>query len=174
MFDGARADAENQIEQVIILRLAVGLLGERDQGAWWTSSYFGSTSQAFLAPVFGKQSLQAKYQGVVEAARRVHDERIGIGRVFHLFRLPEVVEQQIHDTFLTFEEAASEQIATVEAAKAALLKINGSTKDLKEGPTLIQGTEDAFELNWVKEAASLYSAAFDVGIQCFPYIRYAG
>jgi hypothetical protein len=167
-------ETENEIKRVIILRLAVGILGERDQSGWWSSSYFGSTSQAFLAPVFGKHAFQAKYQGVVEAARRVHDERIGIGNVFHPFRLPEIVEQQIHDTFLSFEDAAAEQMATVEAAKAALLKINGTVKDLKEGPTLLQSPEAAFEIDWLKEAASLYSTAFDTGIQCFPYIRYSG
>ena len=33
--------------------------------------------------------------GVLEAARRVHDEHIGVGRAFHPFRLPEIMEQRL-------------------------------------------------------------------------------
>ena len=69
-------------DDVIVLRLAVGLLGEREQAGWWTSAFTSPASSAFLGPVFGAKVLQARYQGLLEAARRVHDERIGVGRAF--------------------------------------------------------------------------------------------
>ena len=37
----------------------------------------------------------AQYHGVSEAARRVHDEHLSVGS-FHLFRLPEEMEQDLH------------------------------------------------------------------------------
>ena len=68
--------------RIVSLRLAVGFLGERDAAGWWRSGFMSSTSSAFLTPVFGSKVLQARYQGVIESARRVHDEHIGVGRVF--------------------------------------------------------------------------------------------
>jgi hypothetical protein len=65
---------------ILSLRLAVGLLGERDGANWWRSGFMSLTSAAFLTPAFGSNVIQAKYQGVLESARRVHDEHIGVGR----------------------------------------------------------------------------------------------
>jgi hypothetical protein len=41
-----------------------------------------------------------------EAARRVHDARIGKGRVYHLFRLPHVTEQKLQRHALTGDAMA--------------------------------------------------------------------
>jgi hypothetical protein len=64
----------------------------------------------------------AQYHGVTEAACRVHDERIGVGRVFHLYRLPETIEQRIPDAFQ--EESLPENVTrcfeSSEAAESAL------------------------------------------------------
>src|SRR6516162_928813 len=81
------------IDQTIRLRIAIGYLGE--QAAWWPSSFLGQHAFTFLSPVFGNRTTVAQYHGVVEAACRAHDEKIGIGRVFHLFRLPEAAERRI-------------------------------------------------------------------------------
>jgi hypothetical protein len=40
---------------------------------------------------------------VKEAAARVHDEYIGVGKVYHLFRLPEHIEQALHSSLRDFE-----------------------------------------------------------------------
>ena len=87
----------NHTDQIVGLRLAVGLLGEQEQSAWWPSGFLGRHAQAFLGPVFGSKTRMAQYHGVTEAACRIHDEKIGVGRVFHLFRLPESIEQRLCD-----------------------------------------------------------------------------
>jgi hypothetical protein len=81
--------------QIASLRLLVGFLGEQSQFNWWSSSFFAANSRAFLSPVFSKTALIAQWQGVKEAASRVHDEPIGVGAVYHLFRLPEHIEQTL-------------------------------------------------------------------------------
>jgi hypothetical protein len=43
--------------RIVRLRLAVGLLGERDQAGWWPSGFMSQASKAFLAPVFGERVL---------------------------------------------------------------------------------------------------------------------
>ena len=46
------------------LRTVVGYLGEREQYAWWQSSFFGPGSKTFLAPVFGRTQVLAQCAGV--------------------------------------------------------------------------------------------------------------
>jgi hypothetical protein len=60
------------IHQIVGLRLGVGFLGEQEQSAWWPSSFLGRHAQAFLNPIFGSKTRMAQYNGVTEAACRVH------------------------------------------------------------------------------------------------------
>jgi len=80
---------------LLSLRLLVGFLGERAQFGWWQTAFFHSSSRQFLDPVFSKTSMLAQYHGVVEAARCVHDELLNVGS-YHLFRLTEEAEQDLH------------------------------------------------------------------------------
>jgi hypothetical protein len=154
---------------ILSLRLAVGLLGERDGANWWRSGFMSLTSAAFLTPVFGSNVIQAKYRGVLESARRVHDEHIGVGRAFHPFRLPEVMEQRIFDVV----QSAGLELATAhssgDAARATLEGLAGKGVEAKPGPAFLGGSDLLDSPRWVAEAASLYAAAFAARVQCFPY-----
>jgi len=83
-------------QQIAMLRICVAFLGEKDQRDWWKSSFLSRSGEAFIAPIFPKTSILARINGASAAAQFVHDEHIGIGDVFHLFRLPENVEQDIN------------------------------------------------------------------------------
>jgi hypothetical protein len=157
------------VTRIVSLRLAVGVLGERDAAGWWRSGFMISTSSAFLTPVFGSKVLQARYQGVIESARRVHDEHIGVGRVFHPFRLPEAMEQRLFDAVQSGGEELTDAISSAGTARSTLEGLASKASEAKSGPALL-GTTDLLEgPGWVAEAASLYSAAFGDGLQCFPY-----
>lgn len=157
------------IERVVSLRLAVGLLGERDNAGWWTSGFMSSTSSAFLTPVFGSKVLQARYQGALQAARRVHDESIGVGRVLHPFRLPEAVEQRLFDAVQSAGQNVVDVISSADTARATLASLAGREVEAKSGPAQVAGAHVLDALEWVAEVASLYSAALRAGVQCFPY-----
>ena len=88
---------EGRLQAIVRLRVIVGYLGEKAQFDWWQSGFFTPSSAAFLNPVFARTSALAQYHGVKEAARRLHDEHIGVGRMFHLFRLPETLEQSLFE-----------------------------------------------------------------------------
>ena len=83
------------IRLLIALRFAVGYIGEKGQRGWWQSSFFTPGASMFLTPVFTKTPTLAQLTGVTAAAALAHDERIGVGRVYHLFRLPAAIEQEI-------------------------------------------------------------------------------
>ncbi|MBK3732783.1 BrxE family protein [Azospirillum brasilense] len=154
-------------QDVSRLRVLVGYLGERQQSNWWASSFLDGTSEAFLAPVFGQAIANARVVGVTEAARRVHDDAIGVGRAFHLFRLPETLEQELHRTL-----ALSKGTASVESVEKALEELNSLSSGevmAKSGPVLVGPLEMLADVRWVREVAGQYHAAFTAGVQSFPF-----
>lgn len=162
---------------IINLRTVVGFLGEAHQARWWDSSFFSSTAAAFLTPVFGKTLFTAQYNGVSEAAARIHDEHIGVGRnVFHLFRLPEATEKECH-SLLSAPETA-ENVTNVVKSKEAALKFLGDTAASKTpagavGPVLIGKTFELKKAAAFKTLAGHYFKAFNEGVKVFPYFSEA-
>ena len=143
--------SQDLVHRVVALRLVVGALGEADRAAWWSSHFLSSTARTFLAPAFGDGYLDAQYQGVVEAARKVHDERIGIGRVFHLFRLPEAIERPLHDAMRAreFGEAFSRLASDHQGWKNVLLGLSGDAVDADPGPLRVGGADDFSTDAWL-------------------------
>lgn len=160
-----------ELDQLITLQLVVGFLGERDQAAWWDSGFLTSASEAFLSPVFARTTPLARYAGVKEAARRVHDERIGIGRVFHLFHLPESIEQGLFDAMCdpSIADVVLARAASTQSAAMALGELFEVTPTMLEGPVKIGEAKDLTSHRWISAVAAAYRSAFDGGVQCFPY-----
>jgi hypothetical protein len=159
------------IYQIVGLRLAVGVLGEQEQSAWWRSSFLGRHAQTFLNPIFGSKTRMAQYNGVTEAACRVHDEKIGVGRVFHLFRLPETIEQRI---FNAFQEGSLPGDVTrcfnsTEEAESILACLAKGQAVATPGPVRLGGADMINSRDGVALLAATYRAAFQTGIKCYPY-----
>ena len=168
----AKISAEEQdLLELARLRFIVGFLGEADQGNWWTSRFFSSSSGAFLTPVFAKTSVLAQYHGVKEVARRAHDEHIGVGRVFHLFRLPESVEQALFESVSRIQrhDQLLATLATRESAMSELGNNNSSTVQLQEGPIQVTQLEFGKARKWLRQVAGCYYAAFSAGARSYPY-----
>jgi len=161
----------NRLTEIARLRVIVGYLGEKAQYHWWSSEFFAATSSAFLLPVFSKTALLAQYHGVKEAARRVHDEYIGIGRVFHLFRLPESIEQAIFEILKdpVVTDALKQDVVSKETALAALQSFFDASLPLQQGPVQIGKVGDLDGDLWLSDAAGRYYAAFTAGSRSYPY-----
>jgi len=160
------------LQDILTLRTCIGYLGESDQYSWWSSSFFSPTSSAFLSPVFSKTSFTAQYYGVREAATIVHDEHIGIGKgVFHLFRLPETHEIEMHrlldnpDT----KTAVQDLIKNKEAAEQFLSEFGQDSDDQSIGPFRLGGTTQILTPQIWAKVAGQYSSAFKNGSKTFPY-----
>lgn len=160
-----------QIEALARLRTIVGYLGEREQYGWWPSAFFGTGSRAFLAPIFGKTQVLAQCNGVTRAAALVHDERIGVGNVYHLFRLPEDMEQSLHRAL--HETALTTQIGQIVTNKATALAelqaISKSTGVDSIGPTRMGDIQKLRDFDQWAVAAAHYRQAFERGHQIYPY-----
>ncbi|MCI0487533.1 MAG: BrxE family protein [Blastocatellia bacterium] len=162
---------ESSLYKYLLLRLIIGYLGERSQFAWWPTSVFEPSSKSFLEPVFAKTYRLAQYHSVKEAARRLHDEYIGIGNVFHLFRLPEEIEQDLHALMLGSQgdEEALANLRDKDTAMQTLSTIAEGMRTTTEGPVAIGNFRDILTPVALKGAAQSYLAAFEQGIKTYPY-----
>jgi hypothetical protein len=160
-----------QLENLSALRIIIGYLGEKAQFAWWQSSFFSSASGAFLSPIFPRTQFLAQCVGVTRAAALMHDQRIGVGSVYHLFRLPEDIEQGIHrmmhdpslyENVLTHVSNQKEALDYLRVQSAILLKPG-------VGPTRLGSIHDLRQADSWRMAAAHYLAAFEQGSQVYPY-----
>lgn len=159
------------LQLITFLRIIIGYLGEKEQHGWWASSFFSKGSEAFLAPVFPRTQLLAQYTGVSKAAALLHDERIGVGDVFHLFRLPEELALGIHQVVQSsaFAEAVKEQIASPQTALDYLNTGAVSTNGSGVGPIRIGQRASLYDVGSWATVRAAYARAFDNGSQVFPY-----
>lgn len=163
--------AESLADTLALMRAAVGYLGERDQRSWWQSGFFSAGSRAFLTPVFGRTQVLAQCAGVTQAAALVHDERIGVGQVYHLFRCPEDLEQGIHHAFQSADVArrVSTLVANPDAAMAFLQEEAKTVIGTGVGPTRVGDEQGLRDRRGWRQVAAHYARAFAEGGDVFPY-----
>lgn len=154
------------------LRILIGYLGEQAP-AWWSSQFFSPNAAAFLSPIFARTLFQAQCQGVTAAAARLHDEHIGVGRIYHVFRLPEGVEQAVV-AMLADDVFASEMRPHLSSREQALERLAalGEPQNASEGPMVLGALGDDLT-SPLKAMAGLYLDAFSKGLKTFPYLREA-
>jgi hypothetical protein len=156
---------------ILKMRLVVGYLGERAQYAWWPTAFYEASSRMFLEPVFSRTSWLAQYHGVLEAARRLHDEHLSVGS-YHLFRLPEEVEQDLHSHVQRPEadEFALQEMRSKDAALDSLKDLAGAVSVTSVGPTAIGNIGDLDSPNTVNAIAAAYVSAFSQDAKAYPYL----
>ena len=162
---------ESYLSTLLEMRLLVGFLGERAQFAWWPTAFYESSSRLFLEPVFSKTSRLAQYHSVLEAARRLHDEHLNVGS-YHLFRLPEEIEQDIHSLLQTraSEELARQVPQDKEAALESLKRLAGTSASVSAGPNAVGNIKDIDSATTLKAIAATYLSAFTQNARTFPYL----
>jgi hypothetical protein len=151
------------------LRLLVGYLGEKAQANWWPTAFFDATSQLFLEPIVPRSVRLTQYNGIREAACRLHDEHVAVGNVCHLFRLPEEAEQDLHQTLLNAPDEWFHSLTSQEQAMTALKEIAGETVAIEEGPQSVGKYSQLYRPSGAKALASHYLMAFEQGIRSYPY-----
>lgn len=162
---------ESYLTTLLQMRLLVGFLGERAQCAWWPTAFYEVSSRLFLEPVFSKTSRLAQYHGVLEAARRLHDEHLSVGS-YHLFRLPEEVEQDLHAIVQSSEgeDLASQVPPSKEAALDALKRLAATSSTSSVGPTAVGSIKDIDSTDTLKAIAAAYLSAFTQDAKTYPYL----
>lgn len=162
---------ESYLPTLLQMRLLVGFLGERAQCAWWPTAFYEASSRIFLEPVFSKTSRLAQYHGVLEAARRLHDEHLSVGS-YHLFRVPEEVEQDLHAIVQSIlgEEIASQAPQSKGAALDALKRLAATSDMSSVGPMAVGSINDLDSTDTLKVIAATYLSAFTQNVKTYPYL----
>lgn len=161
----------NKREQLLQLRLIVGFLGERSQFNWWPTAFFEASSQSFLEPVFSRTVHLARYHAVLEAAKQLHDNHLNMG-CFHLFRLPEEVEQDLHILVKTGfgKEVAVHISDNQERALVLLSQISDKKAHVNEGPVAVGSILNLDSTETLNAIAAAYQSAFMKDTKTFPYL----
>lgn len=163
---------EMNLQELSQLRLLVAFLGEKSQYNWWQTSFFGATGSAVLGYAFPRTTLLAQYSGASEAARRLHDEHIGVGRVFHLFRLPEEIEQDMHRLVKDGNaELADDVLVRSESAENALHKLARGCVESGESTFILGSRASLEDPEIVGRMAALYLSAFREHKNVYPYFQ---
>lgn len=162
---------EAYLPTLLQMRMLVGFLGERAQFAWWSTAFYEASSKLFLEPVFSKTSRLAQYHGVLEAARRLHDEHLNVGS-YHLFRLPEEVEQDLHALMQgsVGEDLANKLPKGKDAALNALKLLGLTSSKPSEGPTAVGNIENLDSADVLNAIAGTYLSAFSQNAKSYPYL----
>lgn len=165
-----RAVSQSRIEQLALLRGLVAFLGEKDQCGWWDCSFLGTTGRKFLAITHPRSHVATGIVAASEAARRVHDDRIGKGRVYHLFRLPHATEQKLQRHTLT--EKNPDLVAAFESREKALQALEAMAKDpdgTPDGPVKLGDAKTLSSSTIIGKLAGIYLGAFRASKQTMPY-----
>lgn len=161
------------IKHICETRMLVGYLGEKHQSGWWTSSFLSLSSKAFLTPIYPNSIAVAQYSGVCRAASIVHDSHIGIGRHYHLYRLPDSMERSflkcIQDN--KFSKRLAQFLSTRETAIDRLKELGAGSADKSEGPIVVGDYSDEKLDILIKASRAHYIIAFQKEYKTFPYMR---
>jgi len=153
-----------------ILRVVVGYLGEKHQFNWWNTSFLNDTGRKYLEFNFPRNTIAAGASGAGTAAKKLHDERIGKSRVFHLFRLPYEIEEEVHTCMPEMHQVELwDRIKSRETSMQALNEFAGSKIDAPEGPVKIGQVKHIVKDSGIAEIAKHYLSAFEKNSMTLPY-----
>jgi len=159
----------DSIENIAKLRCCVAFLGEKDQLSWWSSTFLSKNGHSFMNPVFPKTSFLARVRGASAAAQSVHDMHIGIGDVFHLFRLPENIEQEISQLLTNDTPSNMQDLESKEDAYSCLEGLANKESKYAVGALLLE--ENIVKPTGIQQMASAYLTAFKNNEKVYPYYK---
>jgi hypothetical protein len=161
----------------IHLRAIVLALGESVEPAWWKTEFMNETGFRFLERLFPHSYYRAAVHSAGKAACDVHDQAVGRVGVYHLFRLPDVLEDQIHSSPPSADDSFSMEFRSSLGHPEKLLVIlasvcDGETvKKAVSGPIRIGKASDLTAPSALSKVATVYHDAFRRGKPSFPYFE---
>ncbi len=158
------------VQNLARLRLLVGVLGQKNHASWWDCSFLTDAGLESLDYNFPRAPFSAAFSATIQAAKRLHDERIGRTGVTHLFRLESELEMMVH------RSAAGEGLEALkstslerESLMRELAGLGGSEIDSPEGPVQVGDLSHASTDRGLAQLARHYHAGFRLGLRVLPY-----
>lgn len=175
---GSETDFKDQTRVILLVRTLVAALGERTAPPWWRTQFLTEVGFRAMGRVFPRTAASAALNSVLLAARVDHDQRIGVGERYHLFRLPTNMENALlslmaESSFATqttgLVTKRPEELIQDLGTLASERKIVGSEGPIRVGPATILLHSSAIEA-----LAAHYRHSFQTGRRAFPYFADTG
>ena len=169
-------EAKRQHLALLILRLraVVLALGESVSPAWWNSELMNETGLRFLERLYPRTAFGAAVQAAGKAATDAHDRAVGRVGVYHLFRLPESLEIELHqvsphltDDFFSKLRNALKQPEDLMELLASMC--DGEEAEAAPGAKRIGTDSDLMTMAALRKTAAVYHTAFARKKPGFPY-----
>lgn len=170
---GSGPPGQVHIDDITQLRVLVATLGESASPPWWKTTFLSEAGLRLTGRIFPRSGLSAAVNAVSQVARREHEQRIGKGRRYHLFRLQPSMERSI-------QVALTEPIMVERLRGILALGQDGLLQELsslvgtarlggREGPTLMGPVGALSGSGGVGELAAMYRSAFREKTVVHPY-----
>ena len=164
--------SSDHIYDLLLLRTLVAALGERATPQWWRTQFLTDVGLRTLTRVFPRTASAAALNSVVIAARVDHDKRIGIGRRYHLFRLPSNTEQAMAMQ-LTTPAFSMRMIDIVSRGRDDLIRqiaemAHGRNEVAADGPVRVGATANIHR-DGIERLAAEYQRSLETNRRAFPY-----
>lgn len=156
------------------LRAVVLALGESVSPAWWKTEFMNETGLRFLERLYPRTTFSAAVHAAGKAAGETHDRAVGRVGVYHLFRLPESLENELHrmppDPADDFFPIIRKALGRPEELMKFLASLCGDERaDAAPGAKMIGTDRDLMTAAGLRKAAVVYHAAFTRNKPGFPY-----
>lgn len=156
------------------LRAVVLSLGDSASPAWWKTEFMNETGLRFLDRLYPRTTFHAAVHAAGKAAGDAHDRAAGRVGVYHLFRLPESLETELHrmppdpadDFFPALRNAMGRP---EELMKLLALMCDGEGADAAPGARKIGTDKDMMTTAGIRKTAAVYHTAFARNKPGFPY-----
>ena len=171
--------AEGQrVQEYLLLRTVVAALGERSTPPWWRTQFLTDFGFRTVARVFPRTAVYAALESSFAAARDEHDRRIGLGKKYHLFRLPETLERTL-STAISDPTFVTRLATLVAGAQDGLMhELTRIASDRKEavvdGPVSLGTITQLVEPGILGSLAAHYRNSFASNRRVFPYFTEQG
>jgi hypothetical protein len=161
------------IVSLLELRVAVAFLGEKGNNGWWQTQFLQPTGQRFLEFIYPRTVFAAAVNAAAEAAKSFHDQRIGKGRVFHLFRFPFSVELHVHQQLLSDTARVAGIVKSASTARALLeryAKSSNKTGSSLAGPLCVGDVSLIFSGRAASKLSEVYRHSIGSATPALPYL----
>jgi hypothetical protein len=163
------------VSSLIHLRTIVAALGERTSPPWWRTQFLSNVGLRTIGRIFPRTAIRAALESTCIVARADHDRRIGVGRAYHLFRLPTSLEGAL-STLTMDDQFCAEVTAMLAQPKEDLVRslstiTNSRKAEAVEGPIRLGLAERLLEPAGLEEMASHYRSSLEIGRRVFPYFE---
>ena len=157
------------VEHFLLLRLQVAYAGETSTPVWWPTNCLTADAAMDFRHLFADAAPAVAWQLSSQAACQAHDKWLS-GMDYHLFRLPEGLEEAIYHTGLQLPVAVAQQWL---AERDALGKVPAGSMPSPTGPQRLGTSADLLSGAALPALRTCYKAAFQGGVQVFPYFTTA-